>query len=219
MRFLTAMTKTRAAVRLVAFAGLLWLTGVSGAETAPPPAAQAPDLAKGGAIAAQVCAACHAPDGNATGNTFPKLAGQHAAYLVKQLAAFKSGERANAIMGPYAAALTDDDMRNVAAWFAGQTEKPSAAHSKDLVAAGEKIYRGGVSERGIPACAACHGPNGAGLPVQYPRVSGQWAEYAEAQLEAFRSGTRNNNAVMSTIAGRMSDGEIKAVSDFIAGLR
>lgn len=212
------MTTTRAVAQLSVFAGLLFF-GASALAEGETPAATGPDLSKGGAIAAQVCAACHAPDGNAIGNSYPKLAGQHADYLVKQLESFKSGERANPIMGPYAAALSDADMRNVAAYFAGQPEKPSAAQSASLVAQGEKIYRGGVGERGIPACASCHGPNGAGIPVQYPRVSGQWAEYAQAQLEAFRSGTRKTNAAMSTIASRMSDGEIKAVSDYIAGLR
>jgi cytochrome c553 len=212
------MTPIRALALRTVFCGLLSCSAAAFAEDqAPAPAG--PDLAKGGAIAMQVCAACHAPDGNATTNQFPKLAGQHAGYIVKQLANFKTGERANAIMGPYAAALSDDDMRNVAAYFAKQTVKPSSAHSAELAALGQKIYRGGISERGVPACAACHGPSGAGIPVQYPRVAGQWEEYAQAQLTAFKSGARNNNVPMSTIAQRLSEDEIKAVSDYIAGLR
>jgi cytochrome c553 len=212
------MTKIRAAAQSVAFAGLVLFSPLvlAVAENAAP---AAPDLVKGGAIAAQICAACHAADGNATGNAYPKLAGQHAEYLAKQLADFKSGDRANAIMGPFAAALSEGDMRNVAAYYAAQAEKPSAAKSAELVALGSKIYSGGIAEKGLPACAACHGPGGAGMPIQYPRLSGQWAEYAEAQLQAFRSGTRKSNAAMSTIAARMSDGEIKAVSDYVAGLR
>jgi cytochrome c553 len=128
-------------------------------------------------------------------------------------------ERANAVMAGFAATLSDDDMRNVAAWYASQKLKPSAARNKDTVELGQKIYRGGIAAKSVPACAGCHSPNGAGIPAQYPRLGGQYAEYTEAQLVGFRQGVRKNNAQMTAIAARMSDVEIKAVSDYIAGLR
>ena len=183
------------------------------------------DLTKGGAIAAQGCAACHGPDGNATGPTFPKIAGQNPTYLAKQLHNFKvAGDakvptRNNAIMGGYAAALSDTDIKNVSAYYASQVYKPATAKSKDTVALGEKIWRGGITEKAVPACAGCHSPNGAGIPVQYPRLAGQWGEYNEAQLTAFKTGTRKNNVAMAAIASRLSDAEIKAVADYAAGLR
>jgi cytochrome c553 len=184
-----------------------------------------PDVAKGGAIAQAVCAACHGPDGNATGNAYPKLAGQHETYLEKQLHDFKVADgatvpaRVNVIMNGYAAALADADIRNVAAYYASQTYKPANAKGKDTVALGQKIWRAGIAEKNVPACAACHGPAGAGIPVQYPRLAGQWGEYNEAQLTAFKTGTRKNNGPMQTIAARLSDAEIKAVADYAAGLR
>jgi cytochrome c553 len=107
----------------------------------------------------------------------------------------------------------------VAAFYAGQALKPSVARNKDLVQLGQRIYRAGIADKGVPACAACHGPTGSGIPAQYARVGGQFAEYTEAQMVAFRSGQRHNNAQMNAIAARMSDQEIKAVSDYIAGLR
>jgi len=183
------------------------------------------DTVKGSAIAQAVCASCHAADGNGVGNLNPKLAGQHPEYIVKQLQDFKvkagakAPARSNGIMSPIAMAMTEEDMIDVAAFYASQALKPSSARNKDTVSLGQKIYRGGIAEKNIPACAACHAPNGAGIPVQYPRLSGQWAEYHEAQLQAFRSGARGNNPVMNGIAARMSDLEIKAVSDYMAGLR
>ena len=194
------------------------------AEVAKADATKA-DATKGGAIAQAVCAACHGPDGNAVGNAFPKLAGQHASYLIKELNNFKvqpgakEPARMNASMVPYAMALSDQDIRNVSAFYAGQAYKPATAKDKATVALGEKIWRGGIADRNVPACAACHSPNGAGIPVQYPRLAGQWGEYNEAQLTAFKSGTRKNNAAMSAIASRLSDAEIKAVADYAAGLR
>lgn len=183
-------------------------------------AADVPDAAKGGAIAQAVCAACHGPDGNATGNTFPKVAGQHAEYLAKELHNFKvPTARPNAIMSPIAMALSDNDIRNVAAFYATQTYKPATAKNKDAVELGQRIWRGGIADRGVPACASCHGPNGAGIPIQYPRLGGQWGEYNEAQLTAFKGGVRKNNAAMTAIASRLSEAEIKAVSDYAAGLR
>jgi cytochrome c553 len=189
------------------------------------PAAAKPDVGKGGAIAQAVCSACHGPDGNAIGNAFPKLAGQHDAYLVKELNNFKAAPgttvptRYNPVMAGYAAAMSDADIRNVAAYYSSQVYKPANAKSKDTIEFGQKIWRAGIVERGVPACAGCHGPTGAGIPVQYPRVAGQWGEYNEAQLTAFKGGVRKNNAAMSTIASRLSEAEIKAVADYAAGLR
>ena len=185
----------------------------------PAKAAAKPDLAKGQTTSTNVCAACHTSDGSRGSPANPILQGQHPEYLVKQLAEFKSGKRANAVMKGMASALSEDDMSNVAAFYAGKQAKPGFAKNKDLVALGEKIYRGGVAERNIPACAACHSPTGAGIPAQYPRMAGQHADYTEAQLVAFRSGVRNNSAQMIGVAARMNDREIKAVADYIAGLR
>lgn len=178
-----------------------------------------PDLAKGAATYGAVCVACHAADGNSTTPANPKLAQQHPEYLIKQLQEFKSGKRKNAVMQGFAAALSDDDMRNIAYWLADQKAKGGAATDKDLVKLGERIYRGGIADRQIAACAGCHSPNGAGIPAQYPRLSGQHADYTAAQLQQFRSGARANNVQMTGVAAKMTDMEIKAVSDFIAGLR
>jgi cytochrome c553 len=178
-----------------------------------------PDLAKGAALYGQVCVACHAADGNSTTPVNPSLAQQHPEYLVKQLSEFKSGKRDNAIMKGFASALSDDDMRNIAFWLADQKAKNGFAQEKDLVRLGERIYRGGIADRRIAACAGCHSPNGAGIPAQYPRIAGQHAEYTASQLNAFRSGLRHNSAQMTGVAAKMNDREIKAVSDYIAGLR
>jgi cbb3-type cytochrome c oxidase subunit III len=185
----------------------------------PVAAAAKPDLAKGGAISAQTCAACHTADGSRGSPANPILQGQHPEYLVKQLTEFKSGKRKNAIMSGMAAALTEEDMRNVAAFYAAKTAKPGFAKNKDTVALGEKIYRGGIADRNVPACAACHGPAGSGIPAQYPRIAGQHGDYIEAQMTAFRAGQRGNAPQMVAIAAKMNDKEIKAVSDYIAGLR
>ena len=184
------------------------------------------DAAKAQGIVNQVCAACHAADGNSQLATNPKLASQVPEYLYKQLTDFKAAagkkaERDNPVMAGMVANLSPEDMRNLAAYYGGQAAKPGAAKSKDLVALGQRIYRGGIASEGIAACASCHGPNGAGMPAQYPRLSGQHAEYIGAQLKAFRSGARANdlNASMRGVAGRLSDREIEAVADYIAGLR
>jgi cytochrome c553 len=177
------------------------------------------DLAKGEATATGVCAACHTFDGSRGSPANPILAGQHPEYLVKQLTEFKSGRRANAIMQGFAGMLSEEDMKNVAAFYAGKTAKPGFATNKATVALGEKIWRGGIADRKVPACSGCHGPSGAGIPSQYPRLAGQHAAYTEAQLLAFRSGTRKNNAQMTGVVAGMTDADIKAVSDYIAGLR
>lgn len=187
--------------------------------------AETVDIAKGQQIASQACAACHAADGNSNAPVNPKLAAQHPEYLAKQLHNFKvkpgakEAERANAIMAGFAATLSDADIKNVAAYFAAQQYKPAFAKDKELSELGKKIYRGGIAEKNVPACAGCHGAAGAGIPAQYPRLGGQWSEYTEAQLIAYRQGVRKNNAQMVTIASRLSDREIKAVADYVAGLR
>jgi cytochrome c553 len=178
-----------------------------------------PDLRKGAALYGQVCVACHAADGNSSIPANPKLAQQHPEYLVKQLKEYKSGKRANAVMVGFASALSDQDMTDIAYWLASQTAKPGAARDKDLVNLGERIYRGGIADRQIAACAGCHSPNGAGIPSQYPRLGGQHAEYTADQLRQFRSGARKNNLQMTQVAAHMTDVEIAAVADFIAGLR
>lgn len=183
------------------------------------------DPAKGQQIAGGVCVACHAADGNSTIAQNPKLAQQHPEYLYKQLVEFaakpggKTGVRENPVMTGFASALSDEDKRNVAAYFASQKAKPGAAKNKETLDLAQRLYRTGAAEKGLPACAGCHGPNGAGVPSQYPRLSGQHAEYTEAQLKAFRDGVRKNNEAMSQIAARLSDNEMKALADYIAGLR
>ena len=188
---------------------------VAAAEVKP---AFKPDLAKGQALAA-TCQACHTADGSRGLPANPILQGQHPEYLVKQLTEFKSGKRKNAVMMGFASMLSDEDMRHVAAFYASKKAKPGFAANKDTLALGEQIYRGGIVGKQVPACAGCHAPNGAGMPAQYPSMRGQHAEYTETQLLTFRSGARANNAQMMTIAGKMNEGEIKAVADYIAGLR
>jgi cytochrome c553 len=178
-----------------------------------------PDLAKGAAQFGQVCVACHAADGNSATPANPKLAQQHPEYLIKQLQEFKSGKRENAVMVGFASSLSDDDMRNVAYWLASQKGSTGVATNKDTVTLGERIYRGGIADRQVAACAGCHSPNAAGMPAQYPRLSGQHADYTASQLVAFRDGVRKNSTQMTMVAAKMNDKEIKAVSDYIAGLR
>jgi len=191
----------------------------SAAQANEAKASAKPDLAKGAAISAQVCAACHTADGSRGSPANPILQGQHPEYLAKQLTEFKAGIRKNAVMQGMAAVVSDEDIKHVAAFYASKQAKPGFAKDKTLVELGEKIYRGGIAERSIPACAGCHSPNGAGLPAQYPRLAGQHSDYTEAQLIAFRSGARANNAQMTGVAAKLNDREIKAVSDYISGLR
>lgn len=202
------------------FAALLLVPAVSRAagEAAPAKVAK-PDLVKGEATYTAVCVACHAADGNSAIAGNPKLAQQHPEYLVKQLQEFKSGKRNNAIMKGFASALSDDDMKNIAYWVTTKKAKPGFAKDKALVTLGERIYRGGIADRQVPACAGCHSPNGAGIPSQYPRLGGQHAEYTEAQLTTFRDGGRTNNLQMTQVAAKLNDREIRAVADYIAGLR
>lgn len=203
------------------FAALLAVPALSMAagEAAPAAKAAKPDLVKGAATFAAVCVACHAADGNSAIAANPKLAQQHPEYLIKQLQEYKSGKRKNPIMQGFAAALSDDDMRNISYWVASKPVKPGFAKDKALVALGERIYRGGISDRQVPACAGCHSPNGAGIPSQYPRLGGQHAEYTATQLTAFRDGGRDNSLQMHQVAAKLNDREIRAVADYIAGLR
>jgi len=169
---------------------------------------------------AAACAACHGADGNSPSDMFPKLAGQGEAYLVKQLQDFKSGARNNAIMAPMVATLSEEDMADLAAYFSSQKIAPGAV-SEELAEAGEQVFRGGNKESGLPACMACHGPTGAGVPAaKWPALSGQHAAYVEAQLKAFSEGTRNNdlNSMMRDIAGKLTPEEMKAVSAYVSGL-
>ncbi len=197
----------------------LMMAPVMSSLAATPAAPAKPDLAAGEARFTAACAACHGADGNSGSPANPKLAQQHPDYIVKQLQEYKSGKRANAVMSGMAATLSDADMKNIAAWLTTQKAKPGFAKDKELVSLGERIWRGGIADRNIAACAGCHSPNGAGIPAQYPRLSGQHADYTAAQLVAFRDGVRKNNLQMSQVAAKLNDREIKAVSDYVAGLR
>jgi cytochrome c553 len=189
-------------------------------ETSAAPAKPAkPDLVKGEQAYTAVCAACHGADGNSAIPANPKLSQQHPEYLVKQLHEFKDGKRADPVMQGFASTLSDEDMRNISYWVTSKPAKAGFAKDKELVMLGERIYRGGIADRQIAACAGCHSPNGAGIPSQYPRLSGQHADYTATQLIAFRDGKRKNNPQMTGVAAKLNDREIRAVSDFIAGLR
>ena len=184
------------------------------------------DPSKAQPIVRQVCAACHAEDGNSVQPANPVLAGQVADYTLKQLVNFKPqggkpAERGNPVMAAMVASLTADDMRNLAAYFDAQPRKARAARDASLAKSGQAIYRGGIAAKGVAACAACHGPSGAGLPAQYPRLAGQFTEYTVSQLKAFRAGERTNdpNRMMRVIAAKLSDYEIAALAEYIAGLR
>ena len=206
----------------------LWVV-FAGALTAPALMAQGVikgDPAKAQQVATQVCAACHGAGGNSAIPMNPNLAGQHPEYIYKQLMNFKAqggkpAERANPIMAGMVANLTPEDMQNLAAYFAGQKPRPGTARDPGLTKQGEAIYRGGVAAKGVPACAACHAPNGAGMPAQFPRVAGQHVDYVASQLKAFRNGQRANDPgqMMRGVAAKMSDQEIAAVAEYISGLR
>src|SRR4051794_13479653 len=203
-----------------------WLVGTVLVVAAPAFAQPKPQADKAQAIVNQVCGACHAPDGNSTAPANPKLAGQFPEYLNKQLADFKPKDgkkpvRESAVMNGMVANLSDSDMKQLAAYYAGQKLKPSIATDKDLAALGQKLWRGGNAEKNVPACAGCHGPAGAGIPGQFPRLAGQYSEYLAAQLKLFRDGGRANdpNGVMRGVAAKMSERDIRAVAEYAAGLR
>jgi cytochrome c553 len=204
---------------------LLCAALASGVALAAEPTPKA-DPAKAQQTASQVCAACHGASGQSAIPANPNLAGQIPDYIAKQLMNFKAADgkpavRENPIMAGMVANLTPEDMRNLAAYYAAQTPSTGAAHNTATVELGQQIYRGGVASQGIPACGSCHGATGAGIPAQYPRLAGQHPEYIEAQMKAWRSGERANDSarMMRTIASKMSDTQIKAVADYIAGLR
>lgn len=197
------------------FAAVLSVPAFAAAPTAKgdPKAAEA--------IASQVCAGCHGADGNSAAPANPSLAGQGAEYLNKQLADFKSGERKSPVMGGIVASLSPADMNNLAAYFSGKQARPGTAKDKDKALLGQKIYRGGVQGSGVPACASCHGAQGQGILVQFPRLAGQHASYTVDQLNKFRTGERANDAakMMRVIAAKMTPQEMEAVAQYIQGLR
>ena len=203
---------------------VLALAGVANAAT---PQAVKVDPAKGATLYADgdtarglpSCVSCHGAAGNSTIVANPKLAGQPDSYLYKQLVDFTKPERAHPIMTTYAKMLTDEEKKNISAYLAAQPQKPGAARNRDSIDLGKKIYRGGLADKRVPACASCHGPAGAGNPAKYPRIGGQHQDYTIAQLGAFKGHGRKNSVEMTTIAQRMSDDEIKAVADYVAGLK
>lgn len=184
----------------------------------PAPAAGSAEAGQAKSI---VCAACHGVDGNSLNPIWPSLAGQNAAYIVRTLQAFKAGTRSNVLMDAQAKPLTDQDMQDLAAYFSSRTLRPNTA-DPNLVAAGERLYRGGNKDSGVGACMACHGPAGRGNdPAAYPTIGGQHAAYTAAQLDAYRSGQRTSdlNQMMRNNTARLTDDEIAAVSSYIQGLR
>lgn len=206
-------------IRTMALAALL-VAGftVNAAEEAAPKA----DPAKGKVLAESICVACHGVDGNSPTALYPHLANQGEAYLIKQLQAFKSGARVDPVMSGMAATLVDDAaVRDVSAWYASQQAKPAPATNESLIARGKQLWRAGDAAKGVPACSGCHGPAGKGLPAQYPRLAGQHPEYTETQLKRFRLGERANDPeqMMRAISARLSDADMKAVSEYAAGLR
>ena len=212
------------------FVALLAVSSIASsvaAEAHKTEAVTAADPVKGEALYANgdsgrnipACASCHGAAGNSTITQNPKLAAQHAAYLNKQLSNFTGPDRNNPIMTTFAKLMTEDDMKDVAAYLSNQVAKPGAAKNKETIEAGKKIYRAGIAEKNVPACAGCHSPNGVGIPAQFPRIAGQHQDYTVAQLTNFRTGARKNAPQMAVISKRMSDEEMKAVADYVAGLK
>ena len=234
---ISKLTGLRAGFAALSIFALIGISGTvfatDAAPMAPPAEAKAAvpgkpkaDVAAGEALYSNgdasrgvtACITCHGPKGQSAVGTWPKLSAQHAAYLTKQLKNFKEGTRANPVMMGMVATLTEQDMQNISAFLAKQPISQGVAQDKNTIELGQSIYRGGIAAKGVPACAACHSPTGAGIPAQYPLLGGQWAEYTNAQLLAFREGVRKNSSQMTTIATKLSDQEMKAVSDYIAGL-
>lgn len=216
-------------VKSLLMATLAFGTGslVHAADAAHAPAAAKIDPAKGGSLydagdnarGLPACASCHGAGGNSTIVANPKLAGQVGTYLHKQLVDFTTPNRNQPVMTTYAKMLSEEEKQNIAAWLATQQPKQGAARNKDTLELGRKIYRGGIADRGVAACASCHGATGGGIPAQYPRLAGQHQDYTIAQLQAFKTNARNNSPQMGALAKRMSDDEMKAVADYIAGLK
>ena len=216
-----------AIVKSLLLASLAFAGSASAADAAHGAAAPKVDPAKGGSLSDSgdnarglpACASCHGAGGNSTIVANPKLAAQPQAYIHKQLVDFTTPNRQQPVMTTYAKMLSDEEKSNIAAWLSAQQAKPGAAKNKDTVELGRKIYRGGIADRGVAACASCHGATGSGIPAQYPRSAGQHQDYTVTQLQAFKAGTRANSPQMTTLAQRMSPDEMKAVADYIAGLR
>ena len=203
---------------------IMAMMAVAGLAASPALAASTAkgDPAKAQQIVSQVCSGCHGADGNSVISVNPSLAGQHAEYITKQLTNFKAGERKNPIMMGMAAPLSPEDIKNLAAYFSEKTPKGGGSiKDKDLALKGQKLYKGGNMATGVAACAGCHSPDGAGIPAQFPRLTGQSSEYVAVQLKAFRSGERANDpaSMMRMIAAKMTDQEINAVAEYIAGLK
>jgi len=215
-----------AIVKSLLLATLAVAGSVSAAEAVHGSAPKA-DPAKGGSLydtgdnarGLPACASCHGAGGNSTIVVNPKLAGQMGPYIHKQLVDFTTPNRQQPVMTTYAKMLSDEEKSNIAAWLSTQQPKQGAAKNKDSVELGRKIYRGGIADRGVAACASCHGATGSGMPAQYPRLAGQHQDYTFNQLQSFKTGARNNSPQMGTLAKRMSDEEMKAVADYIAGLK
>ncbi len=190
-------------------------------------AAAKPDLAHAKQIVDTVCAACHGADGNSAASANPNLAGQGAEYITRQLQQFKSGVRVNPVMSAMAGSLTPEDMVALGIYYSQQKPKGGTAKDPALVKSGQSLYRGGMAATGLPACSSCHSPNGAGIPKNYPRLAGQYADYTFAQLKAFKLGERGadkegsdaQGRIMGAVAQKMSDEQMKAVADYTAGLR
>ena len=203
----------RLATGLTGFIALVY-AGLLSAADAP----AKPDLERGKQLATTVCAACHGADGRATAPANPHLAGQHGDYIAAQLAAFKSGARPSPIMQGMAAPLTPEDMQSVGAYYATLKPVESMARDKALAQRGEKLWRAGIKGLNVPACAGCHGAAGPGIPSQYPRLAGQNAELSLGWLKAYANGSRPH-PVMSLVAAKLSENDMKALSEYIAGLR
>ncbi|MBC7414760.1 MAG: cytochrome c4 [Herminiimonas sp.] len=216
-RLFLAVVKT---VSIVAFAISSSGHAAEGKKGTPPDPVKGEAIYTNGDAARGLpaCVSCHGAAGASTIALNPKLGGQHEAYIYKQLVNFKGPDRKQAVMTTYATMLSDGDMENIAAYLDKQPAKAGAAKNKDTVDLGKRIYRAGIAEKNVPACAACHGPNGAGIPAQFARLGGQHQEYTTAQLMNFRSGARKNSIQMTTIAKRLSDDEMQAVADYVAGL-
>jgi cytochrome c553 len=201
--------------KFVAALGLVLVIGWSG------PAAAAGNKEAGQAKSA-VCMACHGMDGNSANPEWPNLAAQHPSYIVKQIRHFKAGERQNPLMAPIAMTLSDQDAEDLAAYFSSQTLRPTGETEPSKLKLGQRIYRSGNPASGVPACAGCHGPAGAGNPgAAYPHIGGQHAVYAALQLRAYKTGARatDPNSMMRTVASKLSEDEIDAVASYLQGLR
>ena len=203
------MTAKFAALTLVAVLG--WTGSVNAAGTV-----------EAGQAKSATCMACHGMDGNSANPEWPSLAGQHSSYILKQLKHFKAGERQNPLMSPMAMILADQDMEDLAAFYASQTPRPTGETEPSKLQRGQNIYRAGIASKGVPSCAGCHGPSGRGIPgAAFPMIGGQHAVYAAIQLRSYKSGARatDPNSMMRTIASRLTDEDIDAVASYLQGMR